>query len=55
MTQRSEIQHRLAEYKAIIVNRVANRLFSSKQSGLNGFLKRRLLPDQKDVQKREVD
>ena len=44
MTQRTELQHRLAEYKAIAMNWVANRLFSSRQTGIDGFLKKRLLP-----------
>ena len=43
MTQRSEMQHRIAEIKAVAMNWVANRLFSFRQSGVDGFLKRQLL------------
>ena len=48
MTQRTELQHRIAEYKAIAMNWVANRLFSFRQSGIDGLLKRRILKDKGD-------
>jgi len=43
MTQRSEMQHRVLEFKATMMTLVANRLFSFKQNGLDGFLKRQML------------
>ena len=49
MTQRSEIQQRTLEFKARLMARVANRLFSLKQTGLDGFLKRRMLADGKSA------
>jgi len=45
MTQRSEMQHKMAEFKARMMTRVANRLFSQRDDGLDGFLKRRMLND----------
>ena len=51
MTQRTELQHRVAEFKAVAMNWVANRLFSSKQTGIDGFVKRRLLGDKGDSRK----
>lgn len=43
MTKRTEFQHRTAEFKARMMTRVANRLFSLRENGLDGFLKRRML------------
>jgi hypothetical protein len=45
MTRRTELQHRVAESKAIAMNWLGNRLFSFKRTGIDGFLKRRMLPD----------
>lgn len=42
MTKRSEWQHRKAELRARLMTSVANRLFSSRTRGLDGFLKRRM-------------
>jgi hypothetical protein len=42
MTSRSEWQHRKAEFRARLMTGVANRLFSSKTTGLDGFLKKRM-------------
>ena len=47
MTQRSELQQRVRELKAQAMNWVANRLFSFKESGLDGFLKRQMLGEKK--------
>ncbi len=49
MTRRTEVQHRIAEYKAVAMNWVANRLFSFRQTGIDGFLKRRMLADKGDI------
>ena len=48
MTQRSEFKHRVAEFKVIAQTWMANRLFSFKQTGLDGFLKRRVLSQPKE-------
>jgi len=40
MTQRSALRHRLLELKARVMARVANRLFTFKQTGLDGYIKR---------------
>ena len=46
MTKRTEAQHRWLEVKARVMAVVANRLFSSRQTGLDGFLKRSMLKPQ---------
>ena len=43
MTQRSELQHRIVETREVALTWVANRLFTFKQDGLDGFIKRRML------------
>ena len=43
MTQRSEMQQRVLEFKASMMARVANRLFTFKQDGFDGFIKRKML------------
>ena len=43
MTKRSELQHRVLELKESILSRVANKLFTFKQTGMDGFIKRRML------------
>lgn len=50
MTTRSEVKHRLAEQKAIAMTWIANRLFSFKQTGLDGFLKRQMLQPARKTQ-----
>lgn len=45
MTQRTEFQHRVAEFKMAMKVRVANRLFTFRRDGIDGFLKRRLMGD----------
>ncbi len=50
MTQRSELQHRIAELKAVLQTWVANRLLSFKQTGKDGFLKRRIMPQAQNSQ-----
>lgn len=42
MTQRTELQHRVAEMKARFMTNVANRAFNSKTTGLDGLAKRML-------------
>ena len=46
MTKRTEVKHRLLETKVRVMSGVANRLFSNKQTGLDGFLKRSMLKPQ---------
>lgn len=55
MTQRTELQHRLAEFQSRMMSRVANRLFSFRQTGLDGFLKRRILKPHQQGSKVETD
>ena len=43
MTQRSGLRHWLLELKASVMARVANRLFTFKQTGLDGYIKRLML------------
>lgn len=43
MTQRSELQHSIQEFKSVLMAYIANRLFSFKEDGLDGFLKRKML------------
>ena len=50
MTRRTEFQHRLLEFKENLMTQVANKLFSFKQTGLDGFLKRQMLKDKKSSQ-----
>lgn len=47
MTQRSEFHQRRLELKAQLMNWLANRFFSLKETGLDGFLKRTLLKPKK--------
>ena len=44
MTKRTAHQHRMMELKARIMAVVANRLFTFKQTGLDGLVKRSFLP-----------
>lgn len=46
MTQRTEMQQRVLEFKASMMARVANRLFTFKQDGFDGFIKRKMLGTQ---------
>ena len=43
MTQRTEMQHRVLEFKAKMATWVAARLCTFKQTGLDGFIKRKML------------
>ena len=47
MTKRTAHQHRMMELKARIMAVVANRLFTFKQTGLDGPIKRSFLPKSK--------
>jgi hypothetical protein len=48
MTQRTAWQHRRVEVKSKLTTWVANRVFSFKENGIDGWLKRRMLkPAQK--------
>lgn len=44
MTRRSELQHRLLELKSIFMVWMAGKVLTFRQTGLDGFIKRRLLP-----------
>ena len=54
MTQRSELRHRIVETREVALTWVANRLFSFKRSGIDGFLKKRMLPAKRG-QERSTD
>ena len=43
MTQRSAWQHQRVEIKSKLMTWVANRIFSFKGNGIDGWLKRRML------------
>lgn len=43
MTRRTEFQHRVLEVKARVMSWVAGKLFTFKQTGLDGYLKRKML------------
>ena len=43
MTKRTELQHRLLEWRAVAMSWVANKLFTFKQTGLDGLFKRSML------------
>lgn len=54
MTKRSAHQHRMLELKERVTARIANKLFTFKTTGLDGFIKRRMLKP-KGVPKRSTD
>ena len=43
MTKRTELQHRTLEFKVKLMSWVASKLFTFKQTGLDGFIKRSML------------
>lgn len=43
MTKRTAHQQRMLELKSKVMTKVANKLFSFKQTGIDGFVKRRFL------------
>lgn len=47
MTKRSEAEHRFLELKAQVMAWVGNKLFSMKDTGLDGFVKRTMLKTKK--------
>ena len=52
MTKRSAHQHRMLELRERVMAKVANRLFTFKQTGVDGFVKRKLLDPAKRPAKR---
>ena len=44
MTKRTAHQHRMLELKSKVMAKVANKMFTFKQTGLDGFVKKRFLP-----------
>ena len=54
MTKRTELQHRILETKEVATSWVANKLFSLKQGGIDGFLKRKMLKDVRGDEKGAV-
>ena len=54
MTKRTAHQHRMLELKSILMAKVANRMFTFKQTGIDGFVKRQFLPAAKSP-KRAAD
>lgn len=51
MTKRTAHQHRMLELKSIVMSKVASRIFTFKQTGIDGFIKRKFLPANKTPQK----
>jgi hypothetical protein len=49
MTKRTEMQHRVLEFKAVAMTWAAGKLFTFKQTGIDGFIKRTMLKDQKQT------
>ncbi len=47
MTKRTEVQHRVLEFRARLMSWVAGKLFTFKQTGLDGYIKRKMLPQKK--------
>ncbi len=54
MTKRTELQHRILETREVAMSWVANRLFSLKRGGIDGFLKRKILKDARGDEKGAV-
>ena len=44
MTQRTELQQRMLEFKSIFMTWMAGKVFTFRQTGLDGWVKRRILP-----------
>ena len=44
MTKRTAHQQRMLELKSILMAKVANRMFTFKQTGIDGLIKRKFLP-----------
>ncbi len=47
MTKRTAHQQRMLELKSVLMSKVANRMFTFKQTGIDGFVKRKFLPPSK--------
>ena len=54
MTKRTEFQHRMLEWKAIAMSWVANKLFTFKQTGLDGYFKRSMLKPKRGAEGKET-
>jgi hypothetical protein len=50
MTKRTARQHRMLELKSKLMSKVANKLFTFKETGIDGFVKRKFLPATKPNQ-----
>jgi len=48
VTKRTEFQQRTLEFKAVAMAWVANKLFSFKRTGLDGYLKKSMLKPKRD-------
>ena len=46
MTQRTEVQQRMLEYKSILTTWIAGKLFTFRETGLDGWIKRRMLSNE---------
>ena len=55
MTRRSELRHRILETREIVMTWVAGKVFTFRQTGLDGWIKRRLLPTKDSAKKRTSD
>ena len=51
MTKRTAHQHRMLELKSRLMAKIANKMFTFKQTGIDGFVKRKFLPPAKSPQK----
>ena len=49
MTQRSELKQRYLETKAQLFGLLASRLFTYRETGVDGLVKRMLLPNKRKV------
>ena len=47
MTTRTARQQRMLELKAWVMAKIANRMFTFKQTGIDGFVKRKFMPPAK--------
>ena len=48
MTKRTELQQRSLELKATVMSWAANKLFTFKQTGIDGYLKRSMLKPKRE-------
>lgn len=54
MTQRSELKQRYLEAKASLFGWLASKLFTYRETGVDGLVKRMLLPDKRKCKSTET-